>query len=96
MSCVPFSFRTGVEFEQWAGAHLLVVILLEMQAKHHRSIPKRMYSNFYETYMTMQMPASVYRCLGRPQWEERVAEILQDHLQTANWSESREVSVECG
>ena len=85
--------RTGVEFEQWAGAHLLVIILLEMQAQHHRSIPKRMYSRFYQTYMSMKMPVSVYRCLGRPQWEARVAVILQDDVPAANRSGSRALSL---
>jgi hypothetical protein len=81
--------RADLEFEQWAGAHLLVIILLEMQAEHHKTIPLRMYSGFYETYMSMQMPASVYRCLGRPQWENRVAHILQKDMSTVNWSGSR-------
>ena len=85
--------RTDIEIEQWAGVHLLVIILLEMQAQHHRSIPKRMYSRFYETYMSMQMPASVYRCLGRPQWEARVAVILQDDVPAANRSGSRALSL---
>ena len=87
--------RTGVEFEQWAGAHLLVIILLEMQAQHHRSIPKRMYSRFYQTYMSMKMPVSVYRCLGLSQWEARVAVILQNDVPTANWCGARALSVGC-
>ena len=28
-----------LSFEQWAAAHLLLIIMLELQAKHHRSIP---------------------------------------------------------
>jgi hypothetical protein len=87
--------RADLEFEQWAGAHVLVIILLEMQAEHHKAIPQRMYRRFYETYMSMQMPASVYRCLGRPQWEDRVAHILQEDMRSMNWSESGGLSVGC-
>lgn len=63
-------------FELWAATHLLVIILLEFQEHHHRAVRPSQYLRFYETYMEMRMPPSVYQSLGKRHWEDRLGEII--------------------